>query len=283
MRITLITLFLLVSTAIHSQSNLQNYTPSILFKKGDWEYKTFQNLYTQTKQFDSDGIKLSKGFRETFFTSINQFLYGLNDQVNVGFDVWLKTSNNSADNFNSSTGLTGIGPKIKVAPFKNIPRLSIQSTFLFNTADDSEGASGTRYFLEWDANLWLNQVFFDMLLSDKSQLFFQQAFWYRLVKDGSSVENNFLETQTSIFYSYFPTSRWTVYGMSEYFPRHYDLNGEAASAFFSYFIQSGIGLKYQLVPNLIELEGLYTNFWNGSEGEGAGETINLGIRLIHQK
>ncbi|MEQ9008785.1 MAG: hypothetical protein RLP12_12920, partial [Ekhidna sp.] len=66
-------------------------------------------------------------------------------------------------------------------------------------------------------------------------------------------------------------------------PRHYDLNGEAASAFFSYFIQSGIGLKYQLVPNLIELEGLYTNFWNGSEGEGAGETINLGIRLIHQK
>ena len=179
--------------------------------------------------------------------------------------------------------MTGIGPKVKVAPFKNIPRLSIQSTFLFNTADDSEGASGTRYFLEWDANLWLNQVFFDLPLSDKSQLFFQQAFWYRLVKDGSSVENNFLETQTSIFYSYFPTSRWTVYGMSEYFPRHYDLNGEAASAFFSYFIQSGIGLKYQLVPNLIELEGLYTNFWNGSEGEGAGETINLGIRLIHQK
>ncbi|MEM6644046.1 MAG: hypothetical protein AAF616_13780 [Bacteroidota bacterium] len=266
-----------------AQSNLQNYTPSILFDKGDWEFKTFQNYYTQTKNFSRSGRKQDLGFRETFFTSINQFLYGVNDQVNVGFDVWVKASDQSIDNFSASAGISGIGPRIKIAPFKSLPRLSIQSTFLFNPiTDDPEGNGGSRYFLEWDAHLWLNQIFFDLPLSEKTQLFFQQAFWYRLSRDGSSVQNNFLDTQTSVFFSYFPTSRWTIYGMSEYFPRHYNFNSQEGELFASYFIQSGAGLKYQLIPNVIELEALYTNFWNGSEGVGAGETINLGIRVIRQ-
>ena len=51
-------------------------------------------------------------------------------------------------------------------------------------------------------------------------------------------------------------------------------------AFFAYFVQSGLGGKYQLIPGLMELELLYTNFWAGSEGEGAGQTYNLGIRFI---
>ena len=283
----------LSSLVASAQNNLQNYTPSILFDKGDWEFKTFQNFYTQTKQFGQNGSKISLNpifegaapvERETFFTSINQFLYGLNDQINVGFDVWIKASDRigEGDNFSRSSGVSGFGPKVKIAPIKALPRLSIQSTFLFNPLNDAEGNEGTRYFLEWDANLWLNQIFFDLPLSEKSQLFFQQAFWYRLTKDESFVENNFLDTQTSVFFSYFPNTRWTVYAMSEYFPRHYNFNEQSAEAFLSYFIQSGVGLKYQLIPNLIELEALYTNFWNGSESEGAGETVNLGIRVIRQ-
>lgn len=279
----LIILFVLVGPMIGvAQSNLQSYTPSILFDKGDWEFKSFQNLYRQSKSFAPNGGKSSDGFDQYFFTSVNQFLFGLNDQINIGFDAWIKSSDRDFDAFSPSTGLTGIGPKIKIAPFKKLPRLSIQSTFLINTVQNPEGSEGNRYFLEWDGNLWLNQLYFDLPLNDQYQLFFQQAFWYRMVKDGSSVDNNFLETQTSVFFSYFPNSRWTIYGMSEYFPRHYDLNNERAEAFFSYFVQSGLGLKYQLIPNLIEMEALYTNFWNGSEGQGAGETINLGIRVIHQ-
>lgn len=281
-RILLLTISL-SSLIASAQNNLQNYTPSILFDKGDWEYKTFQNLYTQSKAFNESGGKRDLGRREIFFTSINQFLYGVNDQVNIGFDVWYKASNNSVDDFSASSGISGFGPKIKIAPIKALPRLSIQSTYLFNALDDPEGSEGTRYFLEFDANLWLNQIFFDLPLNDKSQLFFQQAFWYRFVRN-SFAENNFLDTQTSVFYSYFPTSRWTIYAMSEYFPRHYNANegAQEASAFYEYFIQSGVGFKYQLIPNLIEVEALYTNFWRGSEGQGAGETINLGIRVIHQ-
>ncbi len=269
---------------VAAQSNLQNYTPSILFGKGDWEFKTFQNLYTQSSVFDADGGKVDTGVTDNFFTSINQFLYGVNDQINIGVDVWVKHSNTENPGLASQTGITGFGPKVKIAPFKEIPRLSIQSTLLFNLVDEPEG-SASKYFLETDATLWLNQIFFDLPLNEKSQLFFQQAFWYRFVADGSFAGNNFLQTQTSVFYSYFPTTRWTIYGMTEYFPTHYNPDDavEKAEAFFSYFIQSGIGLKYQLIPNFIELEALYTNFWNGSEGQGAGETINLGIRVIRQK
>jgi len=280
------TLFLLFAFAVQSavaQSNLQNYTPSILFGKGDWEFKAFQNLYTQSSSFDADGKKVDTGLTENFFTSINQFLYGVNDQLNIGMDVWVKHSNTTRDGIDPQTAITGFGPKIKIAPLKGLPRLSLQSTLLFNLAEEPEGNVDT-YFLETDATLWLNQIFFDLPLNEKSQLFFQQAFWYRFVDDGSFAGNNFLQTQTSVFYSYFPTPRWTVYAMSEYFPTHYNPEDavESAEAFFSYFIQSGLGLKYQLIPNLIELEALYTNFWDGSEGQGAGETINLGIRVIRQ-
>ncbi|MEO1255206.1 MAG: hypothetical protein AAFY41_10030 [Bacteroidota bacterium] len=134
MRTKLFTLLLAFAGIASAQNNLQNFTPSILFKKGDWEFKTFQNYYTQTKAFNSSGNKEGICIRETFFTSINQFLYGVNDQINVGFDVWEKASNRTEDEFDTSWGLTGIGPKIKIAPFKDLPRLSIQSTFLFKVA-----------------------------------------------------------------------------------------------------------------------------------------------------
>lgn len=285
MRANLFIILLITSLASSAQENLQNYTPSVLFGKGDWEFKTFQNLYTQTKAFDKNGKKVDKGVRENFFTSINQFLYGVNDKINIGFDVWLKHSNTTASGFESQTAITGFGPKVKIAPFNNIPRLSLQSSLLFNLADKPEGNFNNKiYFLETDATLWLNQLFFDVPLNDKSQLFFQQAFWYRFVKEGSFAGNNFLQTQTSVFYSYFATSRLTLYAMSEYFPTHYNSDDavEKAEAFFSYFVQSGIGTKYQAIPNKLELEFLYTNFWNGSEGQGAGQTFNVGIRLINQ-
>ncbi|MEQ9402996.1 MAG: hypothetical protein RIM99_05380 [Cyclobacteriaceae bacterium] len=266
------------------ETNLQSYTPSILFDKGDWEFKSFQNLYTQTKSFDADGdrVKNASG-RQTWFTSINQFLYGLNSKVNIGADVWVKNVNYKLSN-ESRTDIVGFGPKIKIAPFNKLKRLSIQSTLLFPLANDLEDRKNDGVpFLETDATIWLNQLFLDVPLNDKSQLFFQQAFWYRFVRE-SFAENNFLQSQTSTFYSYFATDRLTLYGMTEYFPTHYNssFGVQKGEAFYSYFIQSGIGTKYQLIPNLIELEFLYTNFWAGSEGQGAGETFNLGIRVIRQ-
>ncbi|MCR9253286.1 MAG: hypothetical protein NXI20_22930 [bacterium] len=263
--------------------NLQEFTPSILFNRGSYEFKSFQNLYTQTKSFDgSSKVETGRG-RESFFTSINQFLYGINDQLNVGVDVWVKSVSLENGTFTNRTAISGVGPKIKIAPFKKLKRLSIQSTLLFPTADDQEGrapdAESPGLFLSHDRTLWLTQFFYDKPINDQLQLFFQQAFWYSDVRD-SFRDNNYWETQTSVFLSYFPNQRWTVYGMTEYFPTHYNDSEQTGEAFFSYFVQSGIGLKYQLIPGFIELESLYTNFWMGSEGNGAGQTFNFGVRII---
>ncbi len=289
MKNILFTILIIVSFSASAQENLQSYTPSILFSKGDWEFKSFQNLYTQTKKFGSSSLnKVSNGVgRETYFTSINQFLYGINDKINVGFDVWVKNVNNERGDYTSRTAISGFGPKIKIAPFDWIKRLSIQSSVLFPLADDLEGrapdAEKPFLFLEPDRPLWLTQFFYDKPLNDQWQLFFQQAFWYNFVRD-SYRENNYLSTQTSVFLSYFPTSRVTIYAMSEFFPTHYNANigVQESEAFYTYFAQSGLGAKYQLIPNMIELELLYTNFWMGSEGEGAGQTFNLGLRFIRQ-
>ncbi len=270
-----------------AQENLQSYTPSILFDKGDWEFKSFQNLYTQTQSFGERALEkedIPSG-RQTYFTSINQFLIGLNSQLNVGLDVWIKHVNYEEMGLNNRTAISGFGPKIKIAPFKNLERLSIQSTLLFPLAKSLEAPlpndGGPFPFLETDKTLWLTQFYYDQPINEQLQLFFQQAFWANFVRD-SFRENNFLQTQSSVFLSYFPTSRWTVYGMTEYFPTHYNNQKQSFEAFNSYFVQSGVGAKFQLLPNLLELELLYTNFWAGSEEEGAGSTYNLGIRLIRQ-
>ena len=268
--------------------NLQNYTPSILFGQGDWEFKTFQNLYRQTKSFGPDGgtEKVDAGDTQIFFTSINQFLYGVNSQINVGFDVWVNhTSLPFNGNRETQTGVSLFGPKIKIAPFKQLSRLSIQTSYLFSGGDDLENRDPSSdrpfFFFANDRQLWLTQFFYDLPLNSQFQLFFQQAFWYNIVGD-SFRENNYLQTQSSVFASYFPNSKWTIYGMTEYFPTHYNDANQSGEGFFSYFVQSGVGTKYQLIPNKIELEFLYTNFWLGSAGGGAGQTFNFGIRLVNQ-
>ncbi len=280
----IILIILLCSNLLNAQNqNLQQFTPSILFSEGSWEVKSFQNLYTQTKSFDGiNKIETGKG-RESYFTSINQFLYGIKDQFNVGLDIWLKSVHLQNGTYTYRAAVSGIGPKIKIAPFRRLKRLSIQSTLLLPIAQDQEGrgsnAEKPNLFLAHDRTLWLTQFFYDKPLSDQFQLFFQQAFWYSDVRD-SFRSNNYLETQSSVFFSYFPNTRWTVYVMTEYFPTHYNDESQKGEAFYLYFVQSGIGLKYQLIDGLLELETLYTNFWMGSEGNGAGQTFNLGVRII---
>ncbi len=284
------------------EPNLQAYTPSALFSKGQWEFKTFFNLYTQTTSFSDDG--LTSGPRSTFFTSINQFLIGISPKINVGADFWAKSvlaGGSQRENalnifsFPDDTGFVAaplyLGPKVKIAPFKKVPRLSIQSTFLIPVAKDFEGRDRTDenafVFLEFDRQLWINDIFFDQSLGGgKWQAFVRASIWTSLPRN-SFRNNPFVETPIAGFISYFPTSRITIYGQTEFWPKHIEDNfldngtsDNTFSAFNTYFVQSGLGGKYQLIPGLLELEALYTNFWIGSPGEGAGQTFNFGLRVI---
>jgi hypothetical protein len=283
MRLSLIfAIVIAASVNGNAQQNLQQYTPSILFNKGQWEFKSFQNLYTQTKSFNANLAKQESGRgHESYFSSINQFLIGLSPSINIGADVWIKSVALEKVNANNQnwTAVSVAGPKIKIAPFKTIPRLSIQSSLLFPVAKNQEGVNNKNAFLENDRTLWLTQLFYDKQFNDKWQLFLQQAFWYSIVRD-SFRENNYVQTPTSGFLSYFPTTRVTIYAMTEFWPTHYNSNKQEGEAFATFFAQSGIGGKYQIVLGRLEIEGLYTNFWLGSEGEGAGQTFNVGIRVI---
>lgn len=287
-RLCIIT-FIMLPTSLLAQRSLQAYTPSALLGQGNWEFKSFQNLYRETQSFGQgpfEKIMNDEERRSLYFTSINQFLYGLTPQLNVGVDLWASHVDVSSLQQNANRwGISGVGPKIKIAPIPKLPNLSVQSTFLFPLSKDLEGrqpgAENPFLFLSFDRYLWLTQFFYDQSLGTKWQIFLQTAFWYSIVRD-SFVNNNFLDTQFNGFLSYFPNSRWTVYGMLEYFPRHYDFETQMAQPFNIYFAQAGLGAKYQLIPQLLELELLYSNFFMGSPNNGAGQTFNFGVRIIQQ-
>jgi len=276
----IITIFVCLRPAAQSQISLQNYTPSIMLLDDQWEFKNFHNFYTQTKQFGSGGGKVLTGNgRESYYTMINQFLYGLSDRVSVGADVWIKSVNLEKRPSANWTAVTGIGPKIKWSP-TGVPGFSVQSTLLFPAADDLEGRNDNdRAFLESDRTLWINQLFYDKIVAPDFQVFAQLSIWYSFVRN-SGRSNNFAQTPMSVFLNYLPTKRFTVYATTEYWPVHYNTNLQKAEAFKAYFIQAGIGTKYQIIPGLLEGEFLYTNFILGSISQGAGETFNVGLRMI---
>jgi len=265
--------------------NLQSYTPSALMKQGQVEVKLFNNLFTQTAKFNQTGERTDINNRETYFSSIGQFFYGLNKQVNVGFDIYLKSVlfddvNSSPLNIlnltNDSTSQTAIsqfGPKFKVTPFKKLPKLSIQTTLLFPTASDMQGRISNRPWLEHDGYLLWVQVFYDHLINNKLQVFGEVDYFHRIDKKFEG-DNSWLTTPLKLFTSYFPTKKITLYAMSEFAPTF-----GTDPIISTYYLQSGIGGKYQINPSL-EIEALYTDFWKGVNWGPAGKTFNIGLRFI---
>jgi hypothetical protein len=214
-------------------NNTQEYTPSVLYKKGQWEYKFFNNLYTQTKGYDNDGNKINYTNRGNYFTSINQFLFGVNSKINVGADVWINSvrvnDSIAASPFNvlkfesspnTRTEIGYIGPKIKIIPFKKWSHLSFQTTFLIPIASDMEGKKNGKPFLSRDSYISITQIFYDYSISSKFQLFFQFSPWIYIAKekplDGS--ERIAVSSPTSLFFSYFPSERLTFYVQQEFWP-----------------------------------------------------------------
>jgi hypothetical protein len=265
----------------------QEFTPSVLYTKGQWEYKHFNNLYSQTEGFDNDGNKVKFNNRSTYLSSINQVLFGVNSRFNVGFDFWIKSVRidniNSSplstllfeNNMNARTALSGIGPKVKFQPFKHLSRLSIQSTFLIPTAKDQEGISNGRPFLSQDSYISITQVFYDQPVGKKIQLFFSLSPWvYIKKKSVANQTRTSLSSPLDIFVSYFPTDRFTLYAQQGYWP-NFGANGIA-----SWFSQQGLGTKYQIIKGKLEIETSYTKFTMG-RNQGAGSTYNFGLRFIH--
>lgn len=254
-------------------NNASRYVVSSTIPTGTFEVKVFNNLYSQE----------AAGERSSFFTTSTSVLYGLTDRINVGFDLRYRrvrydeagTASNfdvlgSGGNF-SRAAVTGIGPKVRIAPFNQLPYFSIQSAYWLPTADNLSGAEGGR-FTEFDGGIWFTQVFNDFPIGSNFSFFTEVDV---VLEDIGAQEdghiNRFSTPLTGIF-SYFPNPKTTLYGLASYSP-FWQEN-------FDYFYQLGGGAKYQFTPDF-ELEILVTAFDNQflSSVSGNASTVNLGARF----
>ncbi|NNE29385.1 MAG: DUF547 domain-containing protein [Saprospiraceae bacterium] len=241
-------------------------TPSQLIAKGNWEFKSFQALYSEKRK---DGFDQFNS-RSSFFSSFNQFTYGAGSNLNLGFDLVLKRNFQNdfvssspfalfnSDNIQSrvdtltnaegdvlrrqqAQGLSHIGPKVKFKPFSKIPKLTFQQTAYFPIQKSVDG--------QWVS---FSQFFYDQNLGSRASLFLELSFWTVVHPDF-----NVFPIPRS-FISYFPNKYITIYGLVA-------LYGEF-----------GVGTKINLTRR-IELELLHSQFLENN-GKRA-QTFNLGVRI----
>jgi hypothetical protein len=254
-------------------NNAARYVVSSTIRKGTFEVKIFNNLYSQE----------AEGERSSFFTTSTSVLYGATDRVNVGFDLRYRRVRydeaGAASNFDvlssggtfSRTAISGFGPKVRISPFDNLPNFSIQSALWIPLADNLEGSEGGR-FTDWDSPTWFTQVFNDFPVGDNFSVFTEIDF---MLEDFGNKENgsiNRFSTPVTGILSYFPTPKTTLYGLASYSP-YWQEN-------YDYFYQLGVGAKYQFTPKF-ELELLATAFDNEylNAVSGNAGTVNLGLRF----
>jgi hypothetical protein len=262
------------------KSNVQTYTPSKLLKKGQWDIKWFNNLFTQTKSADSNGDITKNLDRETYFTSSIDIFTGVseNSKVNVGllgeirFNVIGDRSALDVFSFDGEpgtarSGLTSIAPVIKFNPLKNVSNFTVQTAFHIPLIDN-ESENGV--FLDQTAYTFQNRFFYDYTLpSGDWQLFTELNTEYNFGDDSSFADKTFV-LAPGVFMSYFPSDKSTILGFVQHQQRFGDFDQD--------FTALGFGGKYQLTKTL-NLEALYSSFVRGSNS-GIGQSFNIGLRAL---
>lgn len=263
---------LLFSTAmVMAQTNQNRYATSTLLGRQQVEIKVFNSLYTQK----------AEDYRSNFFTSFTQVLVGVNHKINVGFDLkyrMVNYGNTPLSPFSVFTfentplarqAVTAFGPKIKIAPFPAYSNVSIQSTFFIPIGKDLQGGNNKPY-IDNQGFSWWTQVFVDKPLGAKFSLFTEADIFIDNLK--KEVEQASIYLPLKAILSYFPTQRTTLYVSGEITPY--------LQPFLNYYLQTGLGAKYELMPNQLEVELLYTLFSNQflMVNKGRASTLNVGIR-----
>jgi hypothetical protein len=284
----------------NSISNIQEYTPSKLLKKGQWDIKLFNSIYTQTEQTDAGSTSFTIP-RQTFFTNTFEVYTGVseNSRINVGLIMQVRSNtyggrgalevfnfkNNEVD---SRSGLTAIAPSIRVQPFKNIGNFSFTSSLYLPLFKDTPNAA----YLDRRSYTWETKFFYDKTFgANKWQVFTEVDLGFNFGETreaadplteniGERFANNSLSIPLSAFLSYFPTSQSTIFvNAQQAFLVGYDNPSSTGDNFSQNYTSVGMGGKYQITKTL-NLEASFGKFIRGSNFQGLGQTFSLGLRAL---
>lgn len=288
-------------TEEEEKSVIQEYTPSILLKKGQWDIKWFNNLYTETKDlFGPDGTERDIP-RNNFFTSSVDIFTGVSDNNSINLGLLLEFRSNAiggrdaldvfsfdGERGSARSGFTSFAPAIKFNPIKSVSNFTIQTAFHISLIDnesedatfDNQGNQLTNnVFLDQGGFIFQNRFFYDYSFAGGDwQLFTELNTEYNF-GDQDSFAFNSLRLTPGVFLSYFPSSKFTVLGLVQHL-QLISFGGNDAG--FNDFSQEatilGGGAKYQLTDEL-NIEFLYSNFFRGTD-TGLGQTFNIGLRAL---
>ena len=262
------------------KSVIQEYTPSKLLNKGQWDIKWFNNLYTQTESTFTEGREA----RQTFFTSTVDIFTGVSENSSFNVGLLLEFRSNvindrhpfdvfkfDGESGTARSGFTSFAPAIKFNPIKSVSNFTIQSA-IFIPLVDNEVEEGV--FLDQKGFIFQNRFFYDYTFpSGDWQIFTELNAEYNFGKNDESFANDSVRLTPGVFLSYFPSSKFTVLGLVQH-SQLLDINSD----FSQDFTAVGGGFKYQLT-DVLNIETLYTNFVRGND-TGLGETFNIGLRAL---
>ncbi|WP_299434833.1 hypothetical protein [uncultured Aquimarina sp.] len=281
-------------------SNIQEFTPSKLLKKGQWDIKFFNSIYTQTERTDSRSSSVTID-RQTFFTNTTEIFTGIseNSRINVGAVFQVRSNAlggqgaldvfSFEDNGNDRrSGLTTIAPAIRVQPFRSIANFSFTTSFIIPVFEDAPDTVNDDVFsfLDQRSFAWETKFFFDHTFGgNKWQVFTEVDFKYNFGEKSSEADgsqenvserfaNNSLFLPLSAFLSYFPTSKSTVFINTQQ-AFLLDLGNDFAQNSTSL----GLGGKYQLT-DILNLEASFGKIVRGNNFQGLGQTFSIGLRAI---
>jgi hypothetical protein len=288
------------SNADSALSNIQEFTPSKLLKKGQWDIKFFNSIYTQTERTNerSESVTIP---RETFFTNTTEIFTGVSNSSRINVGLVFQVRSNTGDGrgaldvlsfgnngIDSRSGLTTIAPSVRIQPFKNIDNFSLTSSFYFPVFKDRafEGESNDPLYLDKRSYFWETKFFYDETFANNKWQFFGEAdLGFNFGEQGSDANfnenniserfaNNSLFLPISAFLSYFPSEKSTVF-----------MNGQQAflldlgNGFAQNSTAFGFGAKYQLT-RILNVEASFNKIVRGNNFQGLGQTFSLGLRAI---
>jgi hypothetical protein len=248
--------------------DLVSTTPASLLREGEIEAKLQFARYTQTEYFDDRGRRTA-GARATYTTGTLSILVGSSGAWNPGVEITLRSVRDDAfpSETRSRTTLTAVHPRVKLAPWRRLPTLSVETGLRLPVAHGL-GGSSRRPFLDWDDPIWNTRLLLDLRLRRAMYAYLEAGAALRVDAHAGDAQ---LTTPLQAILNWIPVERWTFYVPVAVAP---DWIGDPRGDYWS---QIGLGAKFRPRSD-VELEALATTLPAGRNA-GAGRNLLLGVRV----